>query len=304
MAVCQGDGSTDIYVFISFYKFEPAERSTDQLTEQCILSRLPEELQSKFISKLFIFDSLESTNITAKEMALAGATHGTAVIANYQTAGKGRGGKSFHSPSGSGIYMSSVLDTSVLGFSTPTLVTAHAAVCVCETIESLSSKVPQIKWVNDVFIGGKKVCGILTEAVTARAVVRNTGGQFPSVIVGIGVNFVTPADGFPTELQSIAGSVFGLDVPPVTREQFIAGLITRIAYPSDGFNENEMLDKYRQRMLLLDKRVLIRGSGMAESADSFEATAIAVDDMGQLVIKKDSGEILSLIAGDVSVAGY
>ena len=108
--------------------------------------------------KINIFATLESTNKTAKEFAMSGAEHGTVVIANSQTAGRGRHGRSFFSPPGHGVYISLIIRPAKnwLWASAPTLMTFHAAVTVCGAIESTTDKKPQIKWVNDVFIDGKK----------------------------------------------------------------------------------------------------------------------------------------------------
>ena len=105
-----------------------------------------------YANKIQVHKSLESTNKTAKEMAVAGAEHGTIIISDCQTMGRGRYSRNFFSPSGGGLYMSIVLRPEAMHFKNPTSVTAFAAVSVCEAIESISTKVPRIKWVNDIFI--------------------------------------------------------------------------------------------------------------------------------------------------------
>jgi len=224
-------------------------------------------------------------------MAQAGAEHGTVVIANYQTAGKGRQGKTFFSPPYHGLYMTILLHASKLSFSTPTLITALAAVSVCEAIESITDRSPQIKWVNDIFLDGKKICGILTESVNMP---DSPGVQ--RMLVGIGVNFSTPPAQFPMELQHIAGSLFETEKPPITRNQLAAEIINRIISPDIEHNEKEMLEKYRKRMFLLGKTVTVTGT-----ENPYEATAIGIDDIGQLVVKKANGEILTLSSGEVSL---
>jgi len=190
------------------------------------------------MERIHIYESLESTNITAKEMALSGAESGTVVIANYQTAGKGRYGKSFHSPPDHGLYMTIILHASELSFSTPTLVTALAAVSVCEAIEKISDKTAQIKWVNDILINERKVCGILTESVS---MVDNPGVQ--RIIIGIGVNFNTPPAQFPDELQHIAGSLFETEKTPITTTQLAAEILNVSVGPNNQHNDEEKIEK-------------------------------------------------------------
>ena len=126
------------------------------------LRGITEHLEHKNISEnLHIYETLQSTNIIAKELVISGAAHGTAVIANGQTAGQGRFNRRFHSPGGQGIYASFVMRRDRLRFETPTLITAFAAVCVCEAIDAVSDKRPGIKWVNDILLDNKKICGII-----------------------------------------------------------------------------------------------------------------------------------------------
>ncbi|MCL2835546.1 MAG: biotin--[acetyl-CoA-carboxylase] ligase [Defluviitaleaceae bacterium] len=248
------------------------------------------DMHSLSTDKILVFDSLESTNITAKEMAASGACHGTVVIAERQSAGKGRMGRAFFSPPGCGIYMSVVLCPDLLGFGTPSLVTALAAVCVCESIEQMCGKEPRIKWVNDIFLDGKKICGILTEAVT------NPGGRIERVVLGVGVNFSTPETDFPPNLQQTAGSIFPNGNPPVTRPQFAADIINRIIKPPEPPSTATMLGKYKKRMMMLGSRITVSGTG-----EAFEATAVDIDDAGRLIVKTDRGDIIKLTSGDISI---
>jgi len=245
------------------------------------------------LEKIFVYDRLESTNTTAKDMAVSGAEHGTVVIADYQTAGKGRYGRSFHSPPNHGIYMSFVLHPTHFYFSTPTLITAFAAVSVCEAIEAISDKTPRIKWVNDVFSNGKKICGISSEAIT-----DFESGGIQWIVAGIGINFNTPATDFPEDLRKSAGSLFEIDKPSVTRNHLASEVINRIVSSGIEYNEKEMLEKYKQRMFMLGKMVLVIGA-----AEPYQAVAVDIDDIGRLVVKKDNGELLSLSFGEISIRG-
>jgi len=255
-------------------------KDSDILSIQEMLPFLPVEVKT---DRILLHPVLESTNTTAKEMAGSGAEHGTIIIAEHQTAGRGRLGRSFHSPAAHGIYISFILSTGRLGLSTPTLVTAFAGVAVCEAIESVCAKSPRIKWVNDVFLDGKKICGILTEAVAG------------SVVVGIGVNFSTPEADFPVELRQAAGAIFPGGRPPVSRNQLTSELITRILAPTPC-SQAALLKKYRQRLWVLGKNVLVTGSGQP-----YEATALDVDDAGRLVVRKVTGEVIALSTGEISI---
>ena len=262
-----------------------------------LLPELPHGDSGNFSERIFIYDSLESTNITAKEMAISGSgEHGTIVIADFQSSGKGRCGKSFYSPAGHGIYISFILDPVHIGFSTQTLITAFAAVSVCEAIEAVSGKSPQIKWVNDVLIDGRKICGILTESVTIPENKQLKSITTQPVVLGIGINFSTPKTGFPEDIQHIAGSLFGVEAPTSTRNHLAAELINRTLSTKYHYAENIMLEKYRQRMFLLGKTILVNGTD-----GNYEAVAVDIDDIGRLIIKKPNGELLPLSSGEVSI---
>jgi birA, biotin-[acetyl-CoA-carboxylase] ligase region len=242
------------------------------------------------VGKIHTYASLESTNKTAKEMAIAEAPHGTVVTAETQTAGRGRYNREFFSPPEGGLYMSFVLRPDFLRFENVTAVTALAAVAVCEAIEAGSSLSPKIKWVNDIYIGGKKVCGILTEAVT-----DFESGCPHWIVLGIGVNVNTPAALFPDEIRETATSLNPSGGAPVSRNRLAAEIIDRVLgedYPS----ELEIFGKYKSRLIGLGERVAVLRSG-AEL--SYEATAVDIDSRGRLVVRMDSGEVRLVSSGEV-----
>jgi BirA family biotin operon repressor/biotin-[acetyl-CoA-carboxylase] ligase len=252
---------------------------------------LPHLLQKENADRIFVYDSLESTNKTAKEMAIAKAEHGTVIIADSQTAGKGRYDRAFFSPPEHGIYMSFVLYPNRLKFTAPTIVTSIAAVSVCEAIEAITEKKLKIKWVNDIFLDGKKICGILTEAVS-----DFESGAVQWIVVGIGINFGTPSKDFPEELRQTAGSVFKDGNITITRNHLAAEIINRIMTTADQYDEKTILEKYRKRLSMLGQDVLV-----TQMSETYKATAVDIDDIGRLIVKKDSGEILTLSAGEIKV---
>jgi BirA family biotin operon repressor/biotin-[acetyl-CoA-carboxylase] ligase len=251
----------------------------------------PELPNADAASRISVYDCVESTNIIAKEMAVAGAQHGTIVAAERQSGGKGRYGRPFSSPPG-GIYMSVVLRTDSLPFATPTLVTALAAVAVCEAVEVTTGKSPRIKWVNDVFLDGRKICGISAEAVT-----DFVSGLTQWIVVGIGVNFNTPLSAFPEEFREIAGSLFGDgDSPTITRNRLIAEIANRLL--GSEYDGESLIAAYKSR-LMLGCRVAVSSPQSRE--ESYTATAVDIDEIGRLIVRKDDGEESVLCSGEISL---
>ena len=244
-----------------------------------------------YANKIQVHKSLESTNKTAKEMAVAGAEHGTIIISDCQTMGRGRYSRNFFSPSGGGLYMSIVLRPEAMHFKNPTSVTAFAAVSVCEAIESISTKVPRIKWVNDIFIDGKKVCGILTEAVT-----DFESGGLDWVVLGIGINVHTRTEDFPCDLQSIATSIYPDEKMSGMRNRLSAEIINRILGFETLPSETEIFEKYKKRLMVLGKKITV-----IQNQVEYKATAIDVDSVGHLVVKNESGERITLSSGEIRI---
>ena len=187
--------------------------------------------------------------------------------------------------------MSIILHAGQICMKTPTLITAFAAVSVCEAVEAVTNIKLQVKWVNDVVYDRKKVCGILTEAVTLPDIPHSQ-----RFIVGIGINISTPHAGYPDEIKNSAGSLFGFENPTVTGQQLASEIGMRIAHPKSPVHEPDILEKYKQRMFLLDKKVTI-----TTVDDTYDAIAEDIDDSGRLVVRKNNGEILSLFEGDVNL---
>lgn len=247
--------------------------------------------QSKlYAEKIKIYKTLESTNKTAKEMAVAGAEHGTVIIADSQTKGRGRYSRSYFSPSG-GLYMSIILRPEVLNFENPTSVTAFAAVAVCEAIESISEKTPKIKWVNDILIDGKKVCGILTEAVT-----DFESGSLDWIVLGIGINVYIKTEDFPDDLQTSATSIFPNEKMFGVRNKLSAEIINRILGFEIMPREAEVFQKYKKRLAMLGNRVTV-----TQNKNEYKATVIDIDTAGHLVVKNENGEIITVSSGEIRV---
>jgi len=220
-------------------------------------------------------------------LILSGATHGTVILADSQTKGRGRYNRSFFSPPGHGIYMSIVLQLAKSHLRNHlNLVTLATAVAVCESIEATTEKVPQIKWVNDIFLHQRKVSGILTEKMVDKE-------NIPWIIIGIGINFSTPKDAFPAEIKDTAGSIFLEDTPTITRNQLIAEIINHLLSPYHRTTQ-EILSEYKKRMMLIGKETLITGSG-----NPFKGTILGVDEEGCLVVLKENDQQISLSVGEI-----
>ena len=235
--------------------------------------------------RIHIYKTLESTNITAKALAADGAAHGDAVIAHTQTAGRGRLGRAFASPRG-GLYMSVIAEPRVMGLSSATWITAAAAVAVCRAVENVAGTLgltdvkPRVKWVNDVFTDGKKVCGILTEAV---------GGE--RCVVGIGVNVSSAPQG----LDGVAGAVFQ-GAGDGVHARLAAELLNLLTPRGAWADARALREEYKARMFILGQTVTVT---MPDR--TFQAVAEDVDEEGRLIVQKPCGAREALRYGEVSV---
>lgn len=229
---------------------------------------------------LKLMDETDSTNLRLKEWVREGRIQAPyLLIASSQTAGRGRLGRSFLSPPGTGLYMS-VLLRPESGW-TPGQVTILAAVSVCLAIEEMTGLQPKIKWVNDLFLRGKKICGILAEMA---------GDQ---VIVGVGLNLQTPPGGFPADL-SIAGAL-DCEIDRLTLAGKIAArLLEGAKHPGDP----DILSAYRQRMFLMGREIQYLENGTQKNA-----RVTGVDEDGGLMIR-DGDEDKILRTGEVTLGSY
>lgn len=233
------------------------------------------------------FDSVTSTNDIAKEMASGGAPEGTVVIANSQSNGRGRMGRSFFSPSMTGIYISIILRPT-LSAGDSLLITTAAAAAVCAAAESFAKKECRIKWVNDIYLDEKKICGILTEGKFA------PDGSLEYAVLGIGINLEVPCGGF-GELESIAGALF------CHGEKYDKSALVKKVL--DGFSDyySKLADKphfeyYISHDMLIGKEVDILRSGKNVGS----AKVIGISDDFSLIVENNGKKEL-LQNGEVSI---
>lgn len=237
-----------------------------------------------------VYGEVGSTNTLAREQAAAGAPEGTIILADAQRQGRGRMGRQFFSPKGSGLYMSILLrpDTAV----TPLYITTAAAVAVAEAIEETAGIPSSIKWVNDVYCRGKKVCGILTEGAIA--------DNLQYAVLGIGINVLSPIGGFPSEIDSRAGAVFDEKTPPTARprEELAAAIIMRFWGYYKALSAKAFLPSYRNRDLLKGRIVEVLDiNGVVVE----EVTALGITDEFGLLVTDKSGSTKTLSSGEVSL---
>lgn len=236
-----------------------------------------------------VLPSVGSTNDEAKALAAAGAPAWTAVLAESQSAGRGRFDRAFHSPAGSGVYMSILLRPRLTAAES-LFITACAAVAVCDAVESVAGKYAQIKWVNDVFLGGKKVCGILTEASFDAE-----SGTLSRAVVGIGVN--VKCRKFPAELQGVAGSVFGEgEYPAEGRARLAAAILEAFRRRCEDIPSRGFFAAYKARSLVLGRKVTVLSGSL-----SGEAEVLDIDENCFLVVRFADGSVRHLSGGEVSI---
>ena len=238
-----------------------------------------------------VYSTITSTNTVLKQMALEDAPSGLALVAGEQTAGRGRLGRSFYSPSGSGLYLSLLLRPD-LSAAEATSLTACAAVSTAEALESLSDVKAGIKWVNDILIDGKKVCGILTEAG-----LDCETGRMSYVIIGIGVNTKVPSGDFPEELREIAGSAFGEKTIPDLRNRLAALILEKLMKYSVDPSDSAVFEEYRRRSLAPGKHIRILSPGR----EPVPAEALDLERDYSLLVRREDGSTELLRSGEISI---
>ena len=209
--------------------------------------------------------SVDSTNAEARRRALEGAPEGVVVVAEEQTAGKGRLGKTFYSPAGAGVYLSVVLRPRLQADAAQYL-TCAAAVACAQAIEAVTGEEALIKWVNDIFCRGRKVAGILTEGV-----VDMESGRFEHAVLGMGVNVRVPASGFPNEIADVAGAVCDEAVGAL-RSQLAAEMLARFWSLYESLPHRSFYDEYRRRCFLLGQPIVVARNGSRVRARAVDLT--------------------------------
>ena len=255
-------------------------------------------LSTERLSSVIVEDSVTSTNDVLKNLASSGAPEGTVLIADRQTKGKGRRGRSFESPSGTGIYLSYLLRPEASP-SSVTHVTACTAVCVHNAILKACGINTSIKWVNDLILDHKKICGILTEMN-----LESETYSIDSIIIGIGINVNGSSEVFPPEVRSVAGSIESVTGKTYDRARIASALISELDSLASCIttDTSSYLETYSSSCITLGKEISI-----VSLPDSDEiprhGTAIEVNPDYSLKVRLEDGTITDIKSGEVSVRG-
>ena len=252
------------------------------------------------MERVLCYDSTDSTNRRLQEAMLEGdAPHGLIAAANEQTAGRGRLGRVFASPRDMGVYLSVLLRPQVFRdaslSSSWTALTSWTAVAVCRAIEKVYGVQPDIKWVNDLYLGGKKICGILTQMdlETESSLIRD-------IIIGIGVNVQEQENDFPEDLREIAGSLYQQTGKRIDRTVLAAEMIRQLDRLCEDWDDPEAaavyLDAYRKHSMVLGRPVTVIRSG-----EEKEATAVCIGDDFSLHVQYTDGTSEDLRGGEISI---
>jgi BirA family biotin operon repressor/biotin-[acetyl-CoA-carboxylase] ligase len=238
--------------------------------------------------RIHYFDCIDSTNTRAKEMALLGAPHGTVLIADRQTGGRGRMGRSFQSPGGVGVYMSVLLRLKCPADQLMHL-TCATAVAACDAVEAAVSLRPGIKWTNDLVCGNRKIAGILTELLCV--------GDEVCAVIGVGINCCQQEQDFAEDIRWFAGSLAMATEKSVDRAKVAASLIEAL-HKMDLGNKAQMMECYRKDCITIGKEV-----SLVRAEEVSHGYALCVDDEGGLVVRFADGQTKTVQSGEISVRG-
>ncbi|MEG0377585.1 MAG: biotin--[acetyl-CoA-carboxylase] ligase [Eubacterium sp.] len=240
--------------------------------------------------KIEFYKAVDSTNTLGKERALAGAPDGTVILAETQTAGRGRMGRSFYSPDGSGIYLSIILRPNA-AIDASLLITITASVLISRAIHKITGFWPEIKWVNDLFYNGKKICGILTEASADFET-----GTIDYIVLGAGINFTAPEEDIPDALKPIIGTLFEKSPAGNLRSRLAAEIINELSTLNTLNDKQSILKEYRSHSMVIGQSVILT-SGQTTLA----GTVLDINEHGHLILKTLDGTIHTISSGEVSL---
>ncbi len=239
--------------------------------------------------KIILLDEVNSTNTYAKEIARRGEASGTVVIANAQTDGKGRLGRSFFSPVGTSIYMSIILRPNTEPEKV-SLLTSCAAVATARAADKICGIDTKIKWVNDLFLNGKKFCGILTESVL------NSTGKPDFAVVGIGVNVKSIKKAFPQKLLETATSIEDETGKSFSREAIAAQIIKEMDILIPNFDKGGFVEEYRRRMCIIGCRTAVTMLGKERIGK-----AVGINDNAGLIVQFEDGSSEIVTSGEARI---
>ena len=236
----------------------------------------------------------DSTNTRAKLLAKSGAPHGTVLLADCQTGGRGRMGRQFVSPAGQGIYMSVILRPACPPDQLMHL-TCAVAVAMCDAVEEVTGLRPGVKWINDLVAQNRKLGGILTELSVDTAT-----GLTEYAVIGIGINCSQRPEDFPPELRDMAGSLAMITGRQINRKNLIGAMIAAL-YRMDSLlltERSALMARYRNDCITLGKDVSVHTPDGV-----WHGTAEDLDENGSLLVRRPDGSVQTVGSGEVSVRG-
>ncbi len=264
------------------YKLEHLDNVID-------LDEIQKSLQTKtFARNILLLDQVSSTNDTAKEKARENAPEGTLIIAKRQTAGKGRYGRTFHSPGNGNIYMSILLKP-IIDVKDASFMTITAAVAVNQAIREICGIDSKIKWVNDIYIGSKKVCGILTEAGFEMET-----SSLNYVIAGIGINI--SAHQLPDEIKDIACDIQSNASKTFSVNHLIAEILNNFEDLYFADSKQKIIENYRTMSCVLGNKITFEKDGIKQVGFAQE-----IDDNGALIVALECGKQFTIASGEISI---
>ena len=262
----------------------------DILSKEEISNALIDELKG---TEIHLLNTVDSTNDYAKMLAKQDAPEYTLVVADIQTHGKGRMGRVFSSPSGTGIYMSFILRPKT-SLETAQLITSCVAVAISKAIDTLCNCSSKIKWVNDIFLNDKKISGTLTEGA-----INFENGSFEYAIVGIGINVRSVKNIFDGELSSIATSIEDETGLKISRSRLIAEVFNNVYLQLQSIDEKSFIKEYKKRSLIVGKDVIV-----SENGQEVFAKAIGIDKTAGLIVQFEDGSTKVLNSGEARLRKY
>lgn len=257
-----------------------------------ILQKIPTECPWR--DTLYWYDSIDSTNNKAKDLARSGAVHGTVVVAGHQTAGRGRLGRSFSSDAGMGVYLTVILRPACKPEDLMHL-TCAAGVAVCRAVKKAAGVLPQIKWINDLILDRKKLGGILTELSVDPAT-----GLIDYAIVGIGINCTQKQADFAPPLDTIATSLKIATGEAVSPVLLTAALIEELSILDRQLftQKSNLMEEYKRNCLTLGQEVVLIRADTAKNAK-----ALDINEDGSLLVQYDDGTTQWIQSGEASIRG-
>ncbi len=234
---------------------------------------------------------IDSTNTALKLLAKEGSSEGTIIATEMQTAGKGRLGKSFFSPKGCGVYFSILLRPEI-STSDSVFITVAASVAIRRALIALLGVKTQIKWVNDIYFDGKKLCGILTESVLS-------GSSLDCAVLGIGINIKLPEGGYPEEFAYKTTNIFEIvaNTPDDFKNKLVAEIVNQFDKIYKELECKSFIEEYKEASCILGKKIKI----LSGSHEGKFATAKDIDKNASLAVILDNGKEITLSSGDVSI---